>query len=96
LALLWPLWLITALSAIQGFADPDARSLLGWFAISAAVGIGEEGVFRGLIIAAVGAEGVTPFAVAIRLASKLFSLPPNTGQALIAALSMPGNVTSMP
>ena len=29
-------------------------------------------------------------------ASKLFTLPPNTGQALIAAFSMPGSLTSMP
>jgi len=54
--LLWPLWLITALSAIQGFADPDAGSLLGWLAISAAIGFGEEGVFRGLVIAALGPD----------------------------------------
>jgi membrane protease YdiL (CAAX protease family) len=52
--LLWPLWLITAFSAMLGFADRDAGRLLGWFAISAAVGFGEEGVFRGVIVAALG------------------------------------------
>ena len=29
-------------------------------------------------------------------ASKLFTLPPNTGQSLIAALSIPGSFRSMP
>jgi membrane protease YdiL (CAAX protease family) len=52
--LLWPLWLISALSAVQGFADDSTGQLLGWFAISTAVGFGEEGVFRGLIIALLG------------------------------------------
>jgi membrane protease YdiL (CAAX protease family) len=56
LGLLWPLWLITALSALQGFAEPEPGPLFGWFAISAAVGFGEEGVFRGLIIAALGPD----------------------------------------
>ena len=39
---------------------------------------------------------LTPFMPAILASSKLFSLPPNTGQSLIAALSMPGSLTSMP
>ena len=37
-----------------------------------------------------------PSCSATLAASKLFSLPPNTGQSLIAALSMPGSLTSMP
>ena len=39
---------------------------------------------------------LTPFMPAIFAASKLLSLPPKTGQSLIAALSMPGSLTSMP
>ncbi len=54
--LLWPLWLIAALSAIQGFADDSPARIAGWFAISAAVGFGEEGVFRGLVIAVLGED----------------------------------------
>ncbi|MEI9982637.1 MAG: CPBP family intramembrane glutamic endopeptidase [Aliidongia sp.] len=54
--LLWPLWLIAGISALQGFADDDGGRIVGWFAISAAVGFGEEGVFRGLIIAVLGAD----------------------------------------
>src|SRR6188472_551209 len=38
----------------------------------------------------------TPFMPAILAASKLFTLPPKVGQSLIAALSMPGIVKSMP
>ena len=37
----------------------------------------------------------TPGRPAIFDSSKLFSLPPNTGQSLIAAHSMPGSLTSM-
>src|SRR6185295_14175511 len=39
---------------------------------------------------------LTPFIDATLAASKLLTLPPNTGQALIVALSMPGSLTSMP
>ncbi len=56
LPLLWPLWLIAGLSAIQGFADDGPARIAGWFAISAAVGFGEEGVFRGLVIAVLGED----------------------------------------
>jgi uncharacterized protein len=54
--LLWPLWLIAGLSALQGFAGNDPVHIAGWFAISAAVGFGEEGVFRGLVIAMLGED----------------------------------------
>ena len=37
----------------------------------------------------------TPGRPAILASSKLFTLPPNTGQSLIAAHSMPGSLTSM-
>src|SRR6202158_600783 len=39
---------------------------------------------------------LTPFRFMTLAASKLFTLPPNTGQSLIAALSMPGSLTSIP
>ena len=39
---------------------------------------------------------LTPFMPMTLAASKLFSLPPKTGQSLIAAFSMPGSLTSMP
>ena len=38
----------------------------------------------------------TPFMPATLAASKLFTLPPNTGHSLIAALSMPGSFRSKP
>ena len=37
----------------------------------------------------------TPGIAAIFASSKLTSLPPNTGQSLIAAFSMPGSLTSI-
>src|ERR1700687_54400 len=39
---------------------------------------------------------LTPFMPMTLAASKLFTLPPNTGQSLIAALSIPGSLTSIP
>jgi len=38
---------------------------------------------------------LTPFMPVTLAASKLFTLPPNTGQSLIAAFSMPGSVKSI-
>ena len=38
----------------------------------------------------------TPFMPLTLAASKLFTLPPNTGQSLIAAFSMPGSFRSEP
>ena len=38
----------------------------------------------------------TPCMLIDLAASKLFSLPPKTGQSLMAALSMPGSLRSMP
>jgi hypothetical protein len=43
-----------------------------------------------------GTTFFTPFMPCTLSASKLFNLPPKTGQSLIAALSIPGNLTSMP
>jgi membrane protease YdiL (CAAX protease family) len=56
LGLLWPVGLIAALSAVQDGAESDPWRLLGWLAISAAIGFGEEGVFRGLIMNAFGLD----------------------------------------
>src|SRR5712691_2683291 len=39
---------------------------------------------------------LTPFMPLTRAASKLFTLPPNTGQSLIAAFSIPGSFRSAP
>ena len=39
---------------------------------------------------------LTPFMPATLAASKLFTLPPNTGHSLIVALSMPGSFRSAP
>jgi membrane protease YdiL (CAAX protease family) len=69
--LLWPVWLLTALSAVQGFAVTSALGIAGWLAVSAAVGFGEEGVFRGLLITVL-ASGNPRRAVA--LSSILFGL----------------------
>jgi membrane protease YdiL (CAAX protease family) len=56
LGLLWPLWLLTGLAALQGVAVEDTTGLLGWLAIATGVGFGEEGLFRGLVIDIVGID----------------------------------------
>jgi uncharacterized protein len=55
LVLLWPLWLLAGISALNGFAAEGA-SLLGSLVIAAGVGFGEEGLFRGLVIDIVGRD----------------------------------------
>jgi membrane protease YdiL (CAAX protease family) len=54
--LLWPLWLAAAISAIGGLATLDPLRLAAWALISFAVGFGEEGIFRGVIVAALGTD----------------------------------------
>jgi membrane protease YdiL (CAAX protease family) len=56
LGLLWPIGLIAAFSVVQGAAETDPWRLLGWLAVSLAIGFGEEGVFRGLIMAVFGPD----------------------------------------
>ena len=47
-------------------------------------------------VSSTGTTFLTPFMLWMAAASKLLSLPPNTGQSRIAADSMPGSLTSMP
>jgi membrane protease YdiL (CAAX protease family) len=54
--LMWPIWLDAAVALAQGIANPDPMRLLGWFAISGAVAFGEEGVFRGIVMTAIGLD----------------------------------------
>jgi membrane protease YdiL (CAAX protease family) len=49
---LLPIWLTAAVSAIQGI-DGTTDGILGWFAVSLAIGFGEEGIFRGVILSAI-------------------------------------------
>jgi membrane protease YdiL (CAAX protease family) len=50
--LLWPIWLAAALSAVQGFAETEPLRLAAWLVVAVGVAIGEEGIFRGVILGA--------------------------------------------
>ena len=53
--LLWPIWIASVISLAQDFLHPDAVKFLIWLPIAFAVAIGEEGIFRGAILAALDA-----------------------------------------
>jgi membrane protease YdiL (CAAX protease family) len=50
-SLLWPIWLATLLSGLQGFSETDPWRLVAWAAIALSIAIGEEGIFRGVLFA---------------------------------------------
>ena len=52
--LLWPIWLDALVPLSQGLAEDNWRYLAGWGAVSLAVGFGEEGLFRGIVMARLG------------------------------------------
>ena len=54
--LLWPIWLDALVPLTQGPAEDSPRYLLGWGAVTLAVGFGEEGLFRGLIMNGLGLD----------------------------------------
>jgi membrane protease YdiL (CAAX protease family) len=56
---LLPIWLAAAVSAVQGIDVPEPLRLAGWFAVSLAVGFGEEGIFRGVILEAIRDAGTS-------------------------------------
>jgi membrane protease YdiL (CAAX protease family) len=55
--LLWPIWADAALAGLQGVANPDPTRLLGWVLIAMAVAFGEEVIFRGFVMNALGGTG---------------------------------------
>lgn len=69
--LLWPIWLAAGLSALQAAEGVEWRALPGWLLVAAAVGFGEEGVFRGLVILALGRQ--RPYRVVL-VSAALFGL----------------------
>ena len=71
LGLLWPLWLLAGISALNGVGVADGTGLLGCLAIAAGVGFGEEGMFRGLAIDIVGLDRPRR---AVALSALLFGL----------------------
>ncbi len=54
--LLWPLWLDALAPLTQGLAEDGWRYLAGWGAVSLAVGFGEEGLFRGIVMSTLGLD----------------------------------------
>ena len=54
--MLWPIWLDALVPLSQGLADDGWRYLAGWGAVSLAVGFGEEGLFRGIVMTTLGLE----------------------------------------
>ncbi len=56
LGLLWPIWLAALAACIQGVANPEPMRLLAWFGVALGVAFGEEGIFRGIVITALGTD----------------------------------------
>jgi membrane protease YdiL (CAAX protease family) len=54
--LLWPIWLDALVPLLDGLAEASPRYLIGWGAVSLAVGFGEEGLFRGLVMGRLGLD----------------------------------------
>ncbi len=54
--MLWPIWFDAIVPLTEGLAQDGARYLVGWAAVSLAVGFGEEGLFRGLVMNILGPE----------------------------------------
>jgi membrane protease YdiL (CAAX protease family) len=54
--MLWPIWFDALVPLTQGPAEDGAFYLLGWGAVSLAVGFGEEGLFRGVIMDGLGLD----------------------------------------
>ncbi|GGF28445.1 hypothetical protein GCM10011611_38110 [Aliidongia dinghuensis] len=54
--LLWPIWFDAAVPLTQGLAEDSPRYLAGWAAVSLAVGFGEEGLFRGVLMPQLGLD----------------------------------------
>ena len=52
--MLWPIWFDALVPMTQGLAEDGPLYLAGWAAVSVAVGFGEEGVFRGLVMSSLG------------------------------------------
>ena len=52
--LLWPIWLDALVPLGQGLAQDSWRYLAGWGVVSLAVGFGEEGLFRGIVMSQLG------------------------------------------
>ena len=54
--LLWPIWLDALAPLSGGLAEDGWRYLAGWGAVSLAVGFGEEGLFRGIVMTQLGLD----------------------------------------
>ena len=54
--MLWPIWFDALVPLVQGPAEDGALYLVGWASVSLAVGIGEEGLFRGVIMSQLGID----------------------------------------
>ncbi len=54
--MLWPIWFDALVPLTGGLAHYGVGYLLGWGSVSLAVGFGEEGLFRGLVMDILGPE----------------------------------------
>ncbi|HEV2677125.1 MAG TPA: CPBP family intramembrane glutamic endopeptidase [Aliidongia sp.] len=54
--MLWPIWFDALVPLSQGPAEDGALYLIGWGAVSLAVGFGEEGLFRGILMDMLGLD----------------------------------------
>ena len=94
----------SAFNAAFSVASTSALESLAFGPKSHTIGSASNAVLARHQVSATTATAVSPTCItfftpgrfSIALASKLFSLPPNTGQSLIAALSIPGKLTSIP
>jgi uncharacterized protein len=54
--MLWPIWFDALVPLSQGLAEDGPLYLAGWAAVSIAVGFGEEGLFRGVVMSRLGLD----------------------------------------
>jgi len=81
--------------ALETFAfGPSSHSIVS--ASSAVFACHQVSAITATALSPTGTTFFTPGRFAIAAALKLLTLPPNTGQSLIAAFSMPGSFRSMP
>src|SRR5664280_386174 len=85
----------SAIVALETLAFGPSSQTIGR-ASSAVLACHQVSATTATAVSPTGTTFLTPFMPATLAASKLFTLPLNTGQSLIAALSMPGSLTSIP
>ncbi len=90
-----PAFSISAIEALDTLALAPSSQTIG-SASSAVFACHQVSATTATAESPTGTTFRTPFMPATFAASKLFTLPPNTGQSLIAAFSIPGSFRSNP